>query len=146
MKKVKKMMLGILAVAALATTGCGNHTDMAAVVVVAGEDSAGASSKAVEIEKKVEAVLGVEETTEPIRIQLATEAVKETAEPETTAPREPEVEDITLLFAGDVYLSQHVLNAYDNAGGIHGVLDEGIRAEIDAADIFMVNQEFPFIQ
>jgi len=52
----------------------------------------------------------------------------------------------TLLFAGDVYLSSHVLNAYDKAGGIAGVLDEGIRAEIEAADIFMVNQEFPFTE
>ena len=53
-------------------------------------------------------------------------------------------EDIVLLFAGDVYLSDHVLNAYQKAGGITGVLDEGIRQEIEAADIFMVNQEFPF--
>ncbi len=52
--------------------------------------------------------------------------------------------DITLLFAGDVYFSDYVMNAYDRAGGISGVLDAGIRAEIDAADIFMVNQEFPF--
>ncbi len=51
---------------------------------------------------------------------------------------------ITLLFAGDVYFSDHVMNAYNQAGGIAGVLDEGIRAEIGAADIFMVNQEFPF--
>lgn len=53
---------------------------------------------------------------------------------------------IVMLFAGDVYFSDHVLNAYDKAGGIHGVLDEGIRKEIDKADIFMVNQEFPFTQ
>lgn len=52
--------------------------------------------------------------------------------------------DIVMLFAGDVYFSDHVLNAYDSGGGIEGVLDEGIRAEIQAADIFMVNQEFPF--
>lgn len=52
--------------------------------------------------------------------------------------------EIVMLFAGDVYFSDHVLNAYDKAGGIHGVLDEGIRAEIEKADIFMVNQEFPF--
>ncbi len=52
--------------------------------------------------------------------------------------------DITLLFAGDVYFSDHVMNAYNQAGGIAGVLDAGIRAEIGAADIFMVNQEFPF--
>lgn len=60
------------------------------------------------------------------------------------APAREESGDITLLFAGDVYFSDYVLNAYDQAGGIWGVLDEGIRAEIDAADIFMVNQEFPF--
>lgn len=52
--------------------------------------------------------------------------------------------DIVMLFAGDVYLSNHVLSAYDRAGGIQGVLDEGIRREIETADIFMVNQEFPF--
>ncbi len=55
-----------------------------------------------------------------------------------------ETGDITLLFAGDVYFSDHVMNAYNQAGSIAGVLDEGIRAEIGAADIFMVNQEFPF--
>lgn len=54
--------------------------------------------------------------------------------------------EIVMLFAGDVYLSNHVLNAYDQAGGIGGVLDEGIRAETLAADIFMVNQEFPFTE
>lgn len=49
-----------------------------------------------------------------------------------------------MLFAGDVYFFDHVLNTYDSGGGIGGILDEGIRAEIEAADIFMVNQEFPF--
>ncbi len=64
------------------------------------------------------------------------------SEEEETSPRSSS--DITMLFAGDVYFSDHVLNAYDSGGGISGVLDEGIRAEIEAADIFMVNQEFPF--
>ena len=45
-----------------------------------------------------------------------------------------------------MYFSEHVLNAYDKAGGIEGVLDETIRAEIEAADIFMANQEFPFTE
>ena len=49
-----------------------------------------------------------------------------------------------LLFAGDVLLSDHVLNAYDRAGGIHGVVDEAIRQTVGQADIFMANQEFPF--
>lgn len=57
---------------------------------------------------------------------------------------EEENSDIVLLFGGDVYLSNHVLNAYEKAGGIHGVLDEKIRKEIGDADLFVVNQEFPF--
>lgn len=57
---------------------------------------------------------------------------------------EVELSPVTLMFAGDVLLSSHVLSAYDKAGGISGVLDEGIRGQIDTADIFMVNQEFPF--
>ena len=50
----------------------------------------------------------------------------------------------TLLFGGDVLLSSHVLNAYQKAGGIHGVLDEGYRNVIQNAGFFMVNEEFPF--
>lgn len=66
------------------------------------------------------------------------------AESEIASEEENEKRDCVLLFAGDVYLSDHVLNAYDRAGGIEGVLDETIRNEIEAADLFMVNQEFPF--
>ena len=51
---------------------------------------------------------------------------------------------VRLLFAGDVYLSDHVLEAYDAAGGIDGVLSQGYQAEIQAADYFMTNEEFPF--
>lgn len=63
---------------------------------------------------------------------------------DTEEERDRASSDIVMLFAGDVYFSDHVLGAYDQAEGIAGVLDEGIRAEIEAADIFMVNQEFPF--
>ena len=52
-------------------------------------------------------------------------------------------ETVTLTFAGDVYLSDHVLNAYEN-GGIGGVLGESLRQAAEEADLFMVNQEFPF--
>lgn len=51
---------------------------------------------------------------------------------------------IHLLFAGDVLLSDHVLRAYENAGGIEGVLDEGYRRVIADADFFFANEEFPF--
>ena len=53
-------------------------------------------------------------------------------------------EPVSLLFSGDVLLSNYVLNAYDKAGGIHGVLDDGYRQLIDDADFFFVNEEFPF--
>lgn len=83
------------------------------------------------------------------------ESIQNPAEPETEleivleteSQPVPEVEvqePVRLLFAGDVYLSSHVLNAYDQAGGIYGVLDENIRQTIADADYFMVNQEFPF--
>lgn len=68
------------------------------------------------------------------------------SEEETSGEESRASAEIVMLFAGDVYLSNHVLNAYDQAGGIGGVLDEGIRAETLAADIFMVNQEFPFTE
>ena len=49
-----------------------------------------------------------------------------------------------LLFAGDIYLSSHVLSAHDNAGGISGILSPDLISLIDEADIFMANLEFPF--
>lgn len=62
-----------------------------------------------------------------------------------SARTETEAEEPTVLvFAGDIYLSEFVLSAYDRAGGIAGVLDEGLRAEIEEADLFIANQEFPF--
>lgn len=65
-------------------------------------------------------------------------------ESEVDSEEEQQKRKITLLFSGDVLLSSHVLNAYEQAGGIHGVLDVGYRDEIRNADFFMVNQEFPF--
>lgn len=55
-----------------------------------------------------------------------------------------EESSVSLLFAGDIYLSEHVRNAYSKAGGINGVLSDGLRMEIDSADLFMANEEFPF--
>lgn len=85
-------------------------------------------------------------------VQLTTAAVEETdvmesdtdLEVQTEAETESLYQPVTLLFAGDVYFSNYVQNAYNRAGGISGVLDDGIRQEIADADIFMVNQEFPF--
>ena len=53
-------------------------------------------------------------------------------------------DSMTILFSGDVLLSDHVLNAYSRAGGISGVLDSGYLSAIQSADYFAVNEEFPF--
>lgn len=138
--------------------GCSDHYEEINVGAVKCYSEEGLAKAGVKIEEES----GSEEA---IRIELATkaqgEAVEKDTESEITAGAESAEtgaatsdasgtvqgdDDITLLFAGDVYLSNHVLNAYDKAGGIHGVLDEGILAEIEAADIFMVNQEFPFTE
>lgn len=63
---------------------------------------------------------------------------------EETAEEAVAEEPVTLLFGGDVYLSDHVLSAYDQNGGISGVLDQGYQGAIAEADFFIVNEEFPF--
>ncbi len=68
----------------------------------------------------------------------STESPKEQSLPEETD------EAVSLLFAGDIYFSEHVLNAYDRAGGIGGVLGESLRETIVESDLFMANLEFPF--
>lgn len=86
-----------------------------------------------------------------IEQEKAAEIILENGEPEETAETEAVTESapvsqepVRLLFSGDVLLSNYVLRAYDNAGGIHGVLDDGYRLLIDEADFFFVNEEFPF--
>lgn len=73
-----------------------------------------------------------------------TESESGTAPKEILTEEQQADEPVSLLFSGDVLLSNYVLNAYDKAGGIHGVLDDGYRQLIDDADFFFVNEEFPF--
>lgn len=76
---------------------------------------------------------------------LSSESMPEEALPEIALPEEiPTEKDPVLVFAGDVLLSNHVTNAYDKAGGIGGMVDAGYLEDMKHADIFMVNQEFPF--
>lgn len=109
------------------------------LVLLAGTAGVFLASGSAANEELTHAAAAEPETT--VNILLETEAKESRENPENHGT---EKEDCTLLFAGDVYLSNHVLNAYNRAGNISGVLDEGILAEIEAADIFMVNQEFPF--
>ena len=83
-----------------------------------------------------------QETKTSIRLETAAEETE--METDADMPEEAGGEPCTLLFAGDVYLSEHVLGAHSRAGNITGVLDQGILKETLGADIFMVNQEFPF--
>lgn len=78
-------------------------------------------------------------------IVLELETAADTAQESVGQDRGAEEDgEVTLLFAGDVLLSDHVRNAYQQSGGVGGVLDDKFREEIEAADFFMVNQEFPF--
>ena len=58
---------------------------------------------------------------------------KENAEEQTLTRQ---ADTVSLLFAGDIYLSEHVLNAYERGGGIEGVLDSGFLQTIEQADIY----------
>lgn len=62
----------------------------------------------------------------------------------TETSRDQEEGPVRLVFAGDLLLSDHVLEAYGNTGGIDGVVDSGFRQVIEDSDIFMANEEFPF--
>ena len=104
-----------------------------------GEKTAPASlQEEAEILPQEETAAVLEETEDAIQI------LTENQEPEDTQEAEENDGPVRLLFGGDVLLSDHVLSAYDKAGGIGGVLGEGFREEIGSSHIFMVNQEFPF--
>lgn len=60
-----------------------------------------------------------------------------------TAKKPEPPKDTTLVFAGDVYLSDYVLAAYQQSG-IQGILSKELRKEVKQADVTMVNNEFPY--
>lgn len=62
---------------------------------------------------------------------------------ETTEPAEESTEPVTLVFTGDVLLSDYVLNNY-NSKGIEGVLSPDLLSELRQADLTIINNEFPF--
>lgn len=51
--------------------------------------------------------------------------------------------DATLVFAGDIYLSDYVLANY-NQSGIGGVLSKQMLKELQQADLAVANNEFPY--
>ena len=58
------------------------------------------------------------------------------------APAEEET-DVRILFAGDIYLPEALQSKYTKEG-IPAIATEGVLTEMQDADLFVVNQEFPF--
>lgn len=88
------------------------------------------------------------ETQEDYREDIVGEVVVGDTQEETLPPgepvrEEPEDNETVLVFAGDVYISRHVEANYDREG-IDSVLSQGLQAEMQQADLCMVNEEFPF--
>lgn len=73
----------------------------------------------------------------PIEPETAAEVTEEAEEPM------PEPEEAILAFAGDVMFSEQYLSAYDK-NGISSLADEEMRSYMQNADLFMLNEEFPF--
>ena len=102
-----------------------------------------------------------EELSEDIHLEPETAAVSETSsdtgiyqDPSVSEEDDPDLSSgpeaseepktASLLFAGDIYLSSHVLAAYDSRGNVSGILSDDLLALIRESDIFMANLEFPF--
>ena len=150
-----------LALSALLLSGCGSsryHDPDLTAAFAAQETAQGAAQGTVQETAQGAAQGATQETTQGpgANIPAAPETSPEAdspANPEVSSgpdspgpeiPAEAEPQPVRLLFSGDIYLSDHVLNAYDRAGDISGVLDDGYRSLIGEADYFAANQEFPF--
>lgn len=85
-----------------------------------------------------------------------TESHMQTELPDTETPTEtetstevdtesqlPEYEDFTMFFTGDVLLKSNVMGGYEKHG-INGLISEYLEQEMLAADMTMINEEFPF--
>lgn len=141
---LKKMIKGMTVFAMVVLmTGC-QTKEYERIELTAGMENASGESWQPEIRISS----GDEETRKDSGIVIEPEQEEASADgtesAETGENQDLEAGAATLLFGGDVLLSNHVLNAYQNAGGIHGVVDETYRNIIRNADFFMVNEEFPF--
>lgn len=86
-----------------------------------------------------------ENSTEKQENKVLEEVVSEVQEIETEKQPESEAVSVetTLLFAGDVLISSRIQNYY-NAEGITRIASEELLQEMKNADVFMLNNEFPF--
>lgn len=80
----------------------------------------------------------------PLPLTPEADAADGMTETDATQPKTAGSETVQLAFCGDILLSEHVLNAYDRAGGVSGILDSRLLAAGREADLFIANEEFPF--
>lgn len=134
-----------LALSALLLSGCGSsryHDPDLTAAFAAQETSQGATQETTQ--GPGANILAAPETSPEADSPANPEVSSGPDSPGPEIPAEAEPQPVRLLFSGDIYLSDHVLNAYDRAGDISGVLDDGYRSLIGEADYFAANQEFPF--
>lgn len=86
--------------------------------------------------------------TTPDDTPAAKEDTASEPEAETTPEAEPEEDtteeqDVVLAFAGDVMFSEQSLAAYDR-DGILALADQEMLSSMQEADLFLLNEEFPF--
>lgn len=75
--------------------------------------------------------------------QMDTESKPETPVESKTEVIEESQKEALLAFAGDVMFSEQYLATYDK-GGIGALVDEEMLSYMQGADLFMLNEEFPF--
>ena len=97
------------------------------------------STKQDNVAEQTEMVLETEKTAET-ETELQTESAQEG---ETETETEINQEDTVLLFGGDVLIKASTESIYKN-NGVTGLVSEEILAEMQNADIMMVNHEFQF--
>lgn len=76
-------------------------------------------------------------------VQAELSAEEGPTEPSDEEAPDPEPETAVLSFAGDVLFSEQYLAAYDK-NGISAIADADMLSEMQNADLFLLNEEFPF--
>lgn len=142
------LRVGIMAAAVLAMSGCSNSPSFWRETIsleksedIKNEEKIGESDD-IEGTENAKDIGDAEDTEGTVNIENAANTEDLEDDEQNTGSETSDL--VSLIFAGDIYFSDHVLNAYDRAGGIGGVLGETLRETIGESDIFMANLEFPF--
>lgn len=113
----------------------------AAVEAVAEEEAK--TEKEADAEREAEAEKEAGSGKEGISEEGISEEEPETSQEEQEMLATKEPQDLSMLFTGDIMLSDSVLANYA-ASGLSGILSEELQNEMQQADVTMINEEFPF--